>query len=319
VPLLSVLLPARDAARWIDAALASIRGQTVRDLEIIAVDDGSVDDTGLRLEAAAHSDVRIHVVRTERRGLPAALETARGIAQGCYLARHDADDVSHRRRFEIQLARLLASDAGVIGCRVRLFPSEGVGEGMRRWAAWHNALLTHEEMARDVYIDSPLAHGTALFRAEALALVGGWRERAWPEDLDLWVRMLERGVRLAKAPERLYAWRQHGQSATRVDPRYAPERFRALKLDALARGLLLGRRRVTVAGVGTSARGWAEALGKGGLAVDVVDAPRPRTETLARLTEPVVLVFGAQPARARWRAALAAHGMTEGRQFAFVA
>jgi hypothetical protein len=40
---------------------------------------------------------------------------------------------------------------------------------------------------------------------------------------------------------------------------------------------------------------------------------------MARLVEPIVLVFGAQPARARWRAALAARGMAEGRQFAFVA
>jgi glycosyltransferase involved in cell wall biosynthesis len=314
----SVLLPARDAAPWIDASLASLARQTMRAFEVVAVDDGSADDTPARLERAAARDPRIRVIRTERLGLPAALETARGLARGEFLARHDADDLSHRRRFEVQLARLAAEPSvGVIGCRIRLFGAPGVG--MRRWAAWHNALLTHEAMARDVFIDSPLAHGSALFRAAALARVGGWQKRAWPEDLDLWIRMLDAGVRLAKAPERLYSWRQHGRSATRIDPRYAPERFRALKLDALARGLLRGRDRVTVAGVGTSARGWADALGARGLHVALLDAPRPRAETMARLVEPIVLVFGAQPARARWRAALAARGMAEGRQFAFVA
>lgn len=320
MPLLSVLLPARDAAPWIDASLRSLTRQTLRDLEIIAVDDGSSDDTADRLDRAAARDPRIRVTRTERRGLPAALETARELARGAFLARHDADDLSHRRRLEIQLAHLAARpEVGVAGCRVRLFPSRFLKDGMRRWAAWHNALLTHDAMARDVYVDSPLAHGTALFRAEAIARVGGWQERGWPEDLDLWVRMIEAGVRLSKSPARLYAWRQHALSATRVDPRYTPERFRALKLDALTRGLLRGRARVTLAGVGTSVAGWAESLGHAGLAIDLVETPHPTRAAIERLRDPIVLVFGAMPARERWRAALDAHGLSEGSEFAFVA
>ena len=320
MPLLSVLLPARDAGPWIDAALASLLRQSVTDLEIIAVDDGSVDDTGPRLERAAARDPRVRVVRTEARGLPQALETARALARGAFLARHDADDLSHRRRFELQLAHLgERPEAGVCGSRVRLFPPGRVGEGMRRWGAWHDALLEHEEMARDVYVDSPLAHGTALMRREALERVDGWQERGWPEDLDLWVRMIEAGVRLTKVPRRLYAWRQHAGSATRVDPRYAPERFRALKLEALGRGLLRGRAQVTLAGVGTSVRGWAGALVEHGIAVDMVEARRPEPAALARLAAPLLLVFGARPARERWRSALSAHGLREGAQFAFVA
>ena len=67
---------------------------------------------------------------------------------------------------------------------------------MRRWAKWHNALLTHEAMASEVLIDSPLAHGTAMIRREWLERVGGWHERGWPEDLDLWVRLVRAGARL---------------------------------------------------------------------------------------------------------------------------
>ena len=313
MPLVSVLLPARDAGPWVDAALRSILRQSIADFEVIAVDDGSEDDTFRRLSSTG--DPRVRVVRTERRGLPQALETARALATGAYVARHDADDLSHRRRFELQLAHLAARpDAAVCGSRVRLFGAVGIG--MRRWVAWHDALLEHEAMARDVYVDSPLAHGTALIRREALDQVGGWRECGWPEDLDLWVRMIERGVRLTKVPRRLYAWRQHRASATRTDPRYAPERFRALKLDALGRGLLHARDRVTLVGVGTSVRGWADALRREGYVPRMIEARRPPDEALEA---PLVLVFGARPARERWRAALTGRGLAEGAQFAFVA
>src|SRR5215470_12630399 len=108
MPKISVLLPARDAAPWIDRALASVLRQSERDLEVVAVDDGSTDDTAARLTRAARADRRVVVVRTERRGLPHALETARARATGAYLARQDADDVSHPRRLELQLARLHA-------------------------------------------------------------------------------------------------------------------------------------------------------------------------------------------------------------------
>ena len=311
MPLVSVLLPARNAGPWIGTALRSILGQSLSDLEVLAVDDGSTDDTLARLSGIR--DPRLRVVSTEARGLPRALETARAHAQGKWLARHDADDVSHRRRLELQLAHLEEfPEAAVCGSRVKLFGAYGIG--MRRWGSWHDALLEHEQMARDIYVDSPLAHGTALLHAEALEAVGGWRECGWPEDLDLWMRMIERGYRFTKVPRRLYAWRQHPASATRVDPRYRPERFRALKLDALERGFLRDRSDVTLVGVGTSVRGWADSLRACGITPSLVEARRP-----VAVDPPALLVFGARPARERWRSALTERGLEEGAQFAFVA
>ncbi len=312
----------RNAGPWITVSIASLVRQTERDLEIVAVDDGSTDDTSARLADLARREPRLRIVTTPARGLPAALETARAAASGAYLARHDADDLSHRRRLELQLDHLAQNpDVAVVGSRLRLFPTADVGQGMRRWARWHDALLDHEAMAHEVLIDSPLAHGSALFRRAALESVGGWHERGWPEDLDLWLRMIEAGLRLGKCREKLYAWRQHGASATRADARYAPERFRALKLDALARGALRGRDRATLVGVGTSAAGWVDALATIGVRAERIDAarPAPGAAPTPAWTLPIVLVFGAQAARDRWRHALLDRGLAEGRDFVFVA
>jgi len=319
VPTISVLLPVRDAGAWLAPSLASLRRQTFADFEVIAIDDGSTDGSGDALERAAARDRRLRVVHTTARGLPAALNTALGLARGRLIARHDADDLSHRRRFELQHAHLETHPrTTALGTRLRLFPAGAIGPGMRRWEAWHNALLDHDAMARDALIDSPLAHGTAVVSRAALERIGGWRERGWPEDVDLWLRLIGDGARLAKLPVTLYAWRRHRGSATHRDPRYTRDRYDALRVDALERGPLRGARSVTVVGVGASLARWQGLLSGRGWRTEPVAAGRPSPAAVRRMTTPVVLVFGAPPARERWRQALATAGVDE-RQVVYVA
>lgn len=318
MPALSVLLPVRDAGPWLEPALGSLWRQTFRDFEVVAVDDGSTDGSLECLERAAAREPRLRVAHTPPRGLPAALNTALGMARAPLLARQDADDVSHRERFALQVAHLREHrGVAVCGTQVRLFPASGYGAGMRRWAAWHNALLTHEAMWHESLIDSPLAHGTALLRRSALAAVGGWHEHGWAEDLDLWLRLFANGARFAKLPRALYGWRQHPRSSTRTDERYARERFVALKVDALQRGLLAGGRRATLLGVGASLERWRHALG--GRLRTAIEARRPSPEPFERETAPFVLAYVAPEARARWRRCATECRLKEMIHFVFVA
>ncbi|MBI5168652.1 MAG: glycosyl transferase, partial [Candidatus Eisenbacteria bacterium] len=232
----------------------------------------------------------------------------------------------HRERFAAQVARLDAEpDLDVVGSRLRLFPSGAYGEGMRRWRNWHDSLLTHEDIRRELLIDSPVAHGCVMLRREAVERVGGWHEHGWAEDLDLWIRLAESGARFGKLARVLYAWRQHERSSTRQDARYAHERFTALKVAALDRGVLSGGRRALLVGTGTSLGRWAEALGP--RVERTVEVKQPPVG--ARAGEPLgvetrephvlVLVLMAPAARARWRRYLTDRGHTEMQDFIFVA
>jgi glycosyltransferase involved in cell wall biosynthesis len=319
MPALSVLLPVHNALPWLGPSLRSLWRQSLADFEVVAVDDGSTDGSGEALERAARHEPRLRVLRGPHRGLPTALNEALARARAPVVARHDADDLSHRRRFELQLDTLRRrSEVAVVGCRLRMFPAPAVGAGMRRWASWHNSLLEHDDIAGEMLIDSPLAHGTAMTTRAWLERVGGWRERGWPEDLDLWIRLLRAGARFTKRPEVLYGWRQHRASATRRDPRYRRERFIELKLDALEHGLLHRARHMTIVGVGESLARCVPVF-EAARHVRVVESGRPARRTIEAVAPPIVLVFMSPVARARWRAALAAAGYEELRHFVFIA
>jgi glycosyltransferase involved in cell wall biosynthesis len=323
MPLFSVLMPFRDAADTIDEAARSILGQEDVALELVAIDDGSRDDGAVRLRALAAADPRLVVVTSEGRGIVPALARGLAVARGDIVARMDADDVAAPQRLARQ-ALLLASDPalGAVGTRVEALGD--CGEGMRRYIAWQNAIVTPADHARELFVESPLCHPSVALRRQALDDAGGWRDVAWAEDYDLWLRLDARGWRLAKVPETLLAWRQRPGRATFRDPRYAPERFREARAAFLAPKLLRGARPVAVWGAGPTGRRLARSLEACGVrATRFVDidprkigrvargAPIVPPSALRRGDDTVVVAVGARGARDLIRAELAQRGFVE--------
>ena len=259
-PAVSVLLPVRDGGIPLYEAIDSMSSQTFGDFEVMAVDDGSADGTYEVLDEWSERDARVRVIRQEPAGIVAALERARSAARGRYLARMDSDDVAHPSRLEKQLA-LLESDSLVgCGCAVEYFPAASVGEGARRYERWINAAVSHEEISREMFVECPLAHPTFFMRADAVADVGGYRDKGWPEDYDLILRLWARGGRLGKVPETLLRWREGPDRLSRNDRRYAPEAFLQCKVYHLRRTLLRDRDRVVIWGAGPIGKALGVAL-----------------------------------------------------------
>jgi hypothetical protein len=137
---------------------------------------------------------------------------------------------------------------------VRVVAEGGVGEGYRVYERWLNGLVTHDDIMRERFVESPLAHPSVMFRRPAILALGGYRDRGWPEDYDLWLRAAERGLRFAKVDRVLLAWRDAGKRLSRTDPRYARDAFLRCKAHHLARGPLAGRGEVVIWGAGPTGR-----------------------------------------------------------------
>lgn len=265
-PRVSVLLPVRDGLPFLGDCLASLSAQTFTDYEVVAVDDGSIDGSAELLASAARRDPRLRLVSQPRLGLVEALNRGLERCRAPYVARLDADDLAARRRLELQAAALDAeASVGVVSCRVRHFPSTAVGMGFRIYERWLNGLLSHDEIVLERFIESPLPHPSVMARRHLLQAAGGYRDRGWPEDYDLWLRLAAAGVRFAKLPRCLVGWRSHPGRLTHTDRRYAVERFLACKAHHLAHGPLVGRQPI-VWGAGQTGRRLAKHLEREGAA-----------------------------------------------------
>jgi glycosyltransferase involved in cell wall biosynthesis len=330
----AVLLPARDAAPTVRAAVRTVLRQRARDLELVAVDDGSADGTAAILAREAERDPRVRVLRTEGIGIARALNLALAATDAPFVARMDADDLAHPLRLELQLEALDADPAlAAVGARVRAFPRRTVREGMARYVAWLNGLVTPALVERDLFVEAPLVHPAALLRRGPLDALGGWRDGPFPEDYDLWLRIAEAGGALVNLPRLLLAWRESPSRLTRTDARYALPRHRALKARALARTWLAGRREVALWGAGETGKGTADALAAEGIRpalfveVDprkigrtVRGAPVVGVDALPRARGlPLLVAVGAPGARDLIRAELLRHGWVEVRDFRCVA
>jgi len=322
----SVLLPYRDAAGTIGEALGSVLAQRGPKLEILAIDDGSTDGGAAIVQRFATQDRRVRPMATRGVGIVGALQAGLARACGRFVARMDGDDVSLPDRFALQVRRLEADRRlGVVGTQVEAVPQAEVGEGLRRYVAWQNALVSAEDHARDLYVESPLCHPSVMSPRRVLEEVGGWREAPWPEDYDLWLRLHARGYELAKVPKVLLHWRHREGRLTFGDPRYDIARFIDAKAHYLAPWLATRGRPVAVWGAGPTGKRVARALERRGvrtaLFVDIDPkklgrtargAPIEPASTLRPACHTIVVAVGARGARALVRRQLDQMGFVDG-------
>jgi glycosyltransferase involved in cell wall biosynthesis len=208
-PRVTVLMPVRNGARWLGEAVESVLAQTLSDLELVAVDDGSTDATPEILASYAARDSRIRLLHQRGEGLVAALNSGLAAARAPLVARLDSDDIALPHRLERQVLHLdTHRDIGLLGSWADRIDDSGRIAGRLEPAAGSTAL-------RQVLIKSnPFIHSSVVFRSALARGLGGYRavfEAA--EDYDLWLRISE-AAEIANLAEPLIRYRVHGTNVT---------------------------------------------------------------------------------------------------------
>lgn len=190
-PVVSVMMPAFNAERFLEPAIASVRAQTFGRFEFLIVDDGSRDRTLAIAREHAARDPRVKVLPNERNlGIVESRNRALREAHphSRYFAMFDADDVCLPERLERQVAFLDAHPrCALVGGHTAVIDEQGREVGLRRYPTDDAAIR------RVITRYNPFAQPTATLRRSALDVVGVYDAR-YPrcQDYDLWLRIAER-------------------------------------------------------------------------------------------------------------------------------
>jgi glycosyltransferase involved in cell wall biosynthesis len=277
--LVSILLPFRNSAHTLDAAISSIVEQSFDDRELVLIDNASTDESPSIGRRWAGNEPRIRVLHEPRIGIAHALNTGLAHAEGGYIARMDADDISHPERLAEQVAYLDAyPEIGVLGTRTRFASSVQESRGMQAFVEWQNNILSPHEHYVKRFVDAPLAHPTVMFRRELVEQFGGYDTGPLPEDHELWLHWMDAGVRFAKLPAELLTWNDHAHRLSRTHSNYSVDAFFSTKVKWLAQWLKrrLNGRPVIIAGTSALCRNRAAMLEAEGIVIGAFTDVRPR-------------------------------------------
>jgi hypothetical protein len=241
----------------------------------------------------------------------------------------DADDVMRRDRLALQVAALAAAPGlAAVGAHVRLFPRARLGPGRRAYERWLNGIASPAAVRREALVECPIAHPTLAIRTGVLRAFG-YRDAGWAEDYDLVLRLLADGREIGVVPRRLLLWRDRPERLSRTSPVYGIPRFTACKAAFLAAGFLARDEGYVLWGYGHTGRALARALRAHGkrpthvielhprrLGNVIAGAPVVPPAALRDLPRrPIVVSVARAGPRAAVRAALAALGLEELRDF----
>ena len=226
--LVSVILPVYNGARHLADALDSVVAQSGCRLDVVVVDDGSLDESGAI--AKSFPGVRYH--RQPNAGVAAARNTGLGHARGDFIAFLDQDDRWLPEKLATQLAHLdTHPDCAIVVGRVRVDMDDG-----QPFPAW----LPPEALDSDVVAYPP---GSWLVRAPLFQALGGFDERLVNgSDLDWLVRAIDSGVRISAVDRSVLVRRVHAANASHRTELRRPEMFRILADSMRRRRAAPGRR-----------------------------------------------------------------------------
>ena len=206
-PLVSVIMPAYNAAPFIEEAINSVISQTVKDWELLVIDDCSTDNTREIVEKIITYDSRVKLLANEK-NMGAAGSRNRGLDlfRGQYVALLDSDDYWRPQMLEKMLARAAETGADIIYCSYELVDEKGV-------KVCNDFLVPETTSFKESIVRSVITCSTVLVTGE-LANKNRFPMNMYHEDIAMWFQILRDGGTARGVPEVLAAYRQRSDSKT---------------------------------------------------------------------------------------------------------
>ena len=262
-PLVSIIIPCKNAVLYINECITSIIEQTYTQWELIIVDDHSTDQSLTTLQQWANNHLNIKVLPNEGTGIINALRLAYANSNGNLITRMDADDIMTPTKLSAMLAQLKISGPGNIATGIVKYfrDDQPIGNGYMRYADWLNSLSTKGDNFEEIYKECVIPSPCWMMYREDLDRIGAFQNNTYPEDYDLVFRMYMHQLHVIPCTDEiLHHWRDHGNRASRNDDNYKDNRFLELKVSYFLEIDYKSDEPLVVWGAGTKAKSIAKQL-----------------------------------------------------------
>jgi glycosyltransferase involved in cell wall biosynthesis len=228
----SIIMPVKNAGKYLHECLSSIRRQTFPFWELIVVNDHSEDTTEEILQAHCLEDERIRVFNNPGNGIIPALQHALSVSTGDFITRMDGDDLMPEDKLELMTSALSTQPVKtIVTGKVDYFGTEPVSEGYLGYQRWLNERIDRKDHWDWIYRECVIASPNWMIRKADLMAMGGFDCLSYPEDYHLVLRWYQHGFRLVALDATTLHWREHPERTSRTSHHYNQEHFFRLKID----------------------------------------------------------------------------------------
>ncbi len=260
-PLVSILVPFKNTATYIEQCIQSIINQTYTHWELLITDDYSTDNSYDIVKKIAKKDKRITLLKNEGKGIIDALHTSFKLSKGTLITRMDSDDIMSPNKLQVLSNKLMRYGKGHIAIGlVKYFSEGGIANGFLNYETWLNTLTktghNFNEIYKECVIPSPcwMVYKTDLIACDA------FNPSRYPEDYDLVFRFYKQNLICIACNDILHYWRDYPTRTSRTDKHYAQNYFLDLKLYYFLKLNYNASRPLVVWGAGTKGKNLAKAL-----------------------------------------------------------
>ncbi|WP_422079900.1 glycosyltransferase [Ulvibacterium sp.] len=260
-PLVSILIPFKNTARFLPECLDSILNQKYIHWEVLAVNDHSTDGSWEIVNAYAQKDLRIKVFGNKGKGIIAALRTAYSESQGTFITRMDSDDIMFPNKLQVFVRSLIKNGRGHLAVgQVRYFSDRGISNGYERYQQWLNGLTLNGSNYSEIYKECVIPSPCWMVHRKDLDACDAFDPDRYPEDYDLTFRFYEKGLRCIPCNQVLHYWRDYDTRTSRTSEHYAQNYFLDIKLHYFLKLEYDANRPLTIWGAGNKGKEIAKGL-----------------------------------------------------------
>ena len=232
MPEVSVVLPFKNEAKYLKESIRSIQKQSLRDWELIMVDNGSVDGSKEIAISFSEKDQRIKYFYEPKGGVAKAFNHGFEESNSPLIARMDGDDICHPLRLETQVKALKELKNHSV-CYSKVKPCGSPKFSWLRYLVWQNSILNSNDIYLNRFVEMPVCNPSLMAHRDIWETSGLYSEEICPEDYDLFLKFCKAGFDIQKINEPLIEWRDHEERLTWTHSGYSRENFFRVKAQYL--------------------------------------------------------------------------------------